>query len=174
MNRLLRICGVFGAASLMSFGGGNAIVPELELQTVHQYGWLSEQQFADIFAIAQVAPGPSTLLVTLLGFRAAGLAGAAAATVAMVLPAGVLVFIIARFWLNTGKARWHAALEHGLAPVGVGLVAASGIVIAHSIDTSLIGWCITGAATAILMLTRVNPLPVVLAGGTVALVVGGV
>jgi len=71
----LRLCLVFGTASLLSFGGGNAIVPQLQLETVGTYGWLTAGQFADSFAIAQAAPGPSTLLVSLLGYDAAGLAG---------------------------------------------------------------------------------------------------
>ena len=94
----LQICLLFGGASLLSIGGGNSVVPEIELQAVGTYHWLTQAQFADLFALAQAAPGPSILIVTLVGYSAAGVMGALLATVAMVLPAGVLVFVFARLW----------------------------------------------------------------------------
>jgi chromate transporter len=174
LSRLPEICLVFGAASLLSSGGGNAIVPELQRQTVDQFAWLTAQQFADCFAIAQIAPGPSTLLVTLLGYQADGLAGALAATVAMVLPAALLAWLVARSWVRTGHARWHIALQHGLAPVGVGLVAASGVIITLGVDRSFGGFALTAAAAAALLATKLNPLAVVGAGGVVGLLAGGI
>ncbi len=168
----LQICAVFGSASLLSVGGGTAIVPQLQRETVLDHGWLTAAQFADNFAIAQVAPGPSTLLVTLLGYRAAGLGGALLATAAMILPAAILVGVVTRMWLRTGHARWHAALEHGIAPIAVGLVAASGVVIAGSVDHTLSHWSLSAVSTAVLVATRINPLYVVLGGGVVGLCVG--
>lgn len=167
-----QICAVFGSASLLSVGGGNAIVPQLQRETVLDHHWLSAAQFADSFAIAQVAPGPSSLLVTLLGYRAAGLPGALLATVAIILPAAILVWVVARLWLRTGHARWHTALERGIAPVAVGLVAASGVVIATSVDHTALHWAVSAAAAAVLGATRINPLFVVLAGGAVGLWAG--
>jgi chromate transporter len=167
-----QICAVFGTASLMSVGGGNAIVPQLQRETVLQHNWLTAGQFADSFAIAQVAPGPSSLLVTLLGYRAAGLGGALLATAAMVLPTAVLVWAVTRLWLRSGHARWHLALERGIAPVAVGLVAASGVVIARSVDHAWPQWALSAAATAVLSATKVNPIYVVLAGGAAGLWLG--
>ena len=167
-----QICATFGAASLLSVGGGNAIVPQLQRETVLDHHWLTAAQFADSFAIAQVAPGPSTLLVTLLGYRAAGLAGALLATAAMLLPAAVLVWIVARVWQRTGQARWHAALEHGMAPIAVGLVAASGITVAASADHSAPQWALSAVAAVVLSATKVNPVYVVLGGGAAGLWMG--
>src|SRR6185312_154976 len=115
-------CVLFGTASLLSIGGGNSVIPEIELKAVHAYGWLTATQFADVFAISQVAPGPSILIVTLVGYRAAGLAGAILATLAMLAPAGFLVWLLARSWHHPRFAPWRHAFEHGLAPVAVGLV----------------------------------------------------
>ena len=53
--------------SLLSIGGGNAIIPQLQRETVPDHHWLTAAQSADSFAVAQVAPGPGTLSVTLLG-----------------------------------------------------------------------------------------------------------
>lgn len=167
-----QICATFGAASLLSVGGGNAVVPQLQRETVLEHHWLTAAQFADSFAIAQVAPGPSSLLVTLLGYRAAGLGGALLATAAMVLPAAALVWAVTRLWLRSGHARWHAALERGIAPVAVGLVAASGVIIATSVDHAAPQWALSAVAAVVLSLTKVNPIYVVLGGGAVGLWIG--
>ncbi|MBV9655447.1 MAG: chromate transporter [Acetobacteraceae bacterium] len=170
---LWQICAVFGAASLLSFGGGNAIVPQLQLQTVVEHQWLTAVQFADSFAIAQVAPGPSVLLVTLLGYHVAGFAGALLATVAMILPAAILVAIMSRVWTIGEHSHWHVAVERGLAPVAIGLIAASGIVIAGTVDHRPIQWVISTAATLLLSLTKLNPVLVVAGGGLLAMAWGG-
>lgn len=162
----LQICLVFGTASLLSIGGGNSVVPEIELQAVANH-WLSRAQFADLFAIAQAAPGPSILIVTLVGYSAAGVLGAVLATVAMVLPAGVLVFICARSWQRAASAPWRVAFEHGMAPIAVGLVAASGIIIARGADQSAAQLALTVLATVIFCTTKVSPVVVVAAAGLV-------
>ncbi len=159
---------IFGTSSLLSFGGGNSIVPELQRQTVAQH-WVTAQQFADNFAIAQVAPGPSSLLVTLLGYRAAGLAGALLATFAMILPAALLVYVTGRLWYRSSGAKWHLALERGLAPIAVGLAATSGVVVARSVDQGGFQLGLSLAAAVLLSVTKVNPALVVLGGGVLAL-----
>ena len=167
-----RICATFGSASLLSIGGGNAIVPQLQRETVLDYHWLTAAQFADNYAIAQVAPGPSTLLVTLLGYRAAGIGGALLATASMLVPAAILVWIVTRVWLRTGHARWHLALERGIAPIAVGLVAASGVIIARSVDHAAPQWALSVVAAVVLSATKINPIYVVLGGGAAGLWIG--
>ncbi len=171
--RLPEIASVFGMASILSFGGANTIVPQLQLATVHEHAWLTAAQFTDCFAIGQVAPGPNTMLVTLIGYQVAGLAGALVATVAMAVPSCLLAWVVTKLWLQNGQARWHVALEHGLAPIGVGLVAAAGLIVARTVDHGALGWGVTIAAAALLAATRLNPLIVVVAGGVAGLVLGG-
>ena len=134
--------------------------------------WLSDLQFVDCFAISQITPGPNTLFATLLGYKAAGLAGAALATVAITLPSAMLMYAVTLLWQRTGKARWHAALEHGLAPLGVGLVTSAAVIVSRGIDHSLGAWSVTLAALAALVATRTNPLLIVLAGGVTGLLIG--
>lgn len=167
-----QICKTFGTASVLSVGGGNAIVPQLQRETVLDYHWLTASQFAETFAIAQVAPGPSTLLVTLLGFRAAGLAGALLATAAMLVPAAGMMWIVTRLWLRSAEARWHVALEKGIAPIAIGLVAAGGVIIALSVDQTVPNWGTSIVAAVVLSLTRVSPILVVLGGGVIGLMTG--
>lgn len=155
----LQLCSVFGITSLMAFGGGNAVIPQFEQQTVSVYHWLTAQQFTDSFAIAQAAPGPSTLIVSLLGYRAGGIWGALIATAAMVVPTGFIVYGIARVWdRGHGDKPIRHALQDGLAPITVGLILAGGLVVARHAETSWVQLAMTFVATIVLCATKLNPL----------------
>ena len=113
MSTYLSIAGLFGMLSLVSIGGGNVVLPEMHLRSVNGQHWLTNTQFADIFSISQAAPGPSILIVTLVGY-AAGLKtggvpgavlGGVIATVAMIVPAASLVYVVTLFWQRAEKSR---------------------------------------------------------------------
>ena len=157
----LHLCLLFGSVSIMSIGGGNSVIPEMHLQSVNLYHWLTGAQFADVFAISQAAPGPSILIVTLIGYKAAGLPGALLATVAMILPAGLIVYAFARSWQGAKEARWRTAFEKGLAPIAVGLILASGVVVSRSADHSIGQYVLTAVATVVFCFTKTNPIIVV-------------
>ena len=76
MNELLRQLGTtFVWLSLLQFGGTNTVVPEMHRQAVDVYHWMDSQTFANLFALAQLAPGPNVMIVSLVGWQVAGLAG---------------------------------------------------------------------------------------------------
>jgi chromate transporter len=148
----------FVVLSLLAFGGANTVVPEMHRSAVEVHRWMSDQDFANLFAIAQAAPGPNALIVTLVGFKAAGIIGALVATAAFCLPAGVLVYAVVGFWDRIEQSRWRAAVQAGLGPVTVGLVAASAFLLIRGADR---GWgfaAITVATAAVSYFTRLNPL----------------
>ena len=155
----------FALLSLLAFGGGNTVLPEMHRQAVEVSGWLTHQQFADLFAIAQAAPGPNILIVTLIGWQVAGLAGALAATAAICPPACTLTFIVARLWDRFRDRPWRAVVQRGLAPVTVGIVAAGAWVVAETVDRSVVALVLTLATAGVALWTRINPLWVLLLGG---------
>jgi chromate transporter len=156
---------LFGSLALVSFGGGNTVLPEMHRQAVAQYGWMTDRQFADCFAISQAAPGPSSLIVSLIGLKAAGIPGAIVAAFAMYMPPAIMTWIASRAWNRSRDAKWRHAVEHGLAPVTVGLIFASGLTIARASDHSWMAWLLTAVATLLLVRTKVNPLLVMAAAG---------
>ncbi len=170
VTRLLQILEVFGATSLLSFGGVNAAVPQLQTDAVDRYAWMSDREFAECFAVAQITPGPTTLFVTILGYHAGGMTGAVAATLAMAAPACILAFFFSQAWRRSEKALWHAVLEKGFGPVGVGLLSASGLILAGAVNHRVSDWLITLGACLALSLTKVNPLVVICIGGFAGLV----
>jgi len=120
--------------------------------------WMSDRDFASLFAIAQAAPGPNAMIATLVGFKAAGIAGALVATIAFCLPAGLLVFVVVRVWDRVQQTRWRAAVQAGLGPVTVGLVAASAFLLVRGADRGIGLAAITLATAGISYFTKFNPL----------------
>jgi chromate transporter len=149
---------VFGPLSLFSIGGGASLLAEIEHQSVAVHHWTTQREFADLFAISRAAPGPGTMLSTLIGWKVAGWSGAFVATVALYLPSCLLAFVAARLWGRWRGSRWHGAIERGLAPIAAGLVLAGGIAVLEAAGGAAI-WTAAAVATIVLLRwPRLNPL----------------
>lgn len=167
VRTLTQILLLFSSLSILSIGGGNTVLPEMHRKTVESYHWLSDKQFADVFALSQAAPGPSILIVTILGYKAAGVTGAILATIAMMLPAAMLVYLVSRVWEKAKDSPFRKAVEKGLAPLTVGLILASGWVMSQAADHDWRAYILTGVCTAIFATTKTNPLILVAAAGLI-------
>lgn len=111
LQTLLTLAVVFVPLSLLSIGGGALLLADMEHQSVAVQGWTTPGEFADLFAISRAAPGPGTMLSALIGWRAAGWAGAITATVALYLPSSLLACGAARLWGRWCGSAWHSAIE---------------------------------------------------------------
>ncbi|GAB4166466.1 MAG: chromate transporter [Terrimicrobiaceae bacterium] len=164
---------LFASLSLLSIGGGNSVLPEMHRKSVGDYGWLSDRQFADIFAISQAAPGPSVLIVSMIGFEAGnrvggpflGILGGLLATLCMIAPAGLLVIFVSAVWAKAKDSPIRHTVESGLAPLTVGLILATSFVMAKASEHDWRGYALTMVCTAIFTFTKANPLAVVAAAG---------
>ena len=163
---LLQIAGVFGLLSLLAFGGGQAVLPDMQRAVVEVHRWVTAREFLDMFAISRTIP-PGSMIVVLIGQKAAGLAGALVAFLAMFGPSSMLAFATARLWHRASRAAWRETLERALAPVSVGLTIASGIAIARSTEHDWLTYAVTAIATLLLTVTRLHPLAVMGAGAAV-------
>lgn len=148
----------FLALSLASIGGANAIIPDMHRHFVELRGWMTGTEFVELVALAQAAPGPNVLIVTLLGWRINGLAGALTATLAICLPSSLLAYTFAHFWQRFRHARWQSVVRDGLAPITVGLVLAGGYVLAQTADRSWSAYAITAATVVVVLVTKLHPL----------------
>ncbi len=175
VNSYLQIAALFGTLSLLSIGGGNAVLPDMHLNAVNGHHWLTNSQFADVFSISQAAPGPSILIVTLVGYAAGlpvggvagGILGGVIATISMVTPAAILVYVLTLFWQKAQKSRLRYAVEKGFAPLTVGLILASSLVMSRAADHDWRAYSLTAICTVIFISTKLNPLIVVLGAGLV-------
>ena len=151
--------------SLTSFGGGPSVFAPLQHQAVDVQRWTDSREFIELFAISRAAPGPGTMLVTLIGWKIAGWTGALVATIAFFLPSSILCYGVARIWKRYRGRHWHAALENGLAPVGVGLIAAGILAIGEMAGNDALLWVVAvAAAAALLYRPTLNPILLLLAG----------
>ncbi len=149
---------LFAVLSLLAVGGANAAIPEMHRVAVDVMHWMNDKQFADMFAISQLSPGPNVIIVALIGYHVEGLVGAAVAITAMCGPTCLLAYFVARTWDRFKDARWRVAVQAGLVPVSLGLIGASAFVLARAADHNVYAALITVATAATAFWTRANPL----------------
>jgi chromate transporter len=155
-SRLLGLVIVFAPLSLFSFGGGQAIIADMQHQTVDIHRWMTGPEFADFFALSRAAPGPSTLIAALIGWKVAGLLGAIVATIAIYIPSSLAVYGAVRWWHASTESPWRGALERGLAPVAVGLVFAGAVAVMQAAQVNGLQIVTTLIAAGLLIFTRVG------------------
>jgi chromate transporter len=105
------------------------------------------------------------LIVTLIGYSVAGVAGGLAATLAMCVPTAVLAYYVSHFLRRSSHSRWPAIMQAALVPLSIGLMGASGLVLALTSDRTWTAVLVTAVSAALAFATRLNPLWLLLAGG---------
>lgn len=171
LNLLLQIARVFALLSLVSIGGANAVLPEIRRQVVVVHGWMSDSAFANIFAISHAAPGPNIIMVSLIGWQLAGLAGLLVATLAIMAPSCMLAFVAGRVIARWSERRWIRLLREGLIPLALGLILASGLSMTRMADHDAITLVISLGTAAFVVVSRRNPLWAIAAGTAANIVV---
>lgn len=170
--------------SLLSISGAITTVPDMHRYLVAEHAWLSEAQFSSSVAIAQAAPGPNVLFVALMGWNvginaggglgagpAAWLLGAAGLSVTMLgimLPSTTLAYFATRWGHRNRGRRDVRAFKQGMAPIVVGLLIATGWVLASGNQGGPAPawhvWLLAGLTTLIVWRTRVHLLWLLAAG----------
>jgi len=157
-NTFLLLAGYFALMSLLAVGGGNAAVPDMHRVSVEVMHWMTDRQFADMFAIAQLTPGPNALIVTLIGYHVAGIPGGLVTTLAMCGPTCVVAFYVSGVWERFKDAPWRAATQAGLTPVSIGLIGATAVVVTHAAAINWVAVAVTVVTAAVTYKMRLNPL----------------
>ena len=152
--------------SSISFGGFPTVLPDVRNFVVATHGWMTDQEFANFFAIAQSIPGPNMILMmSFVGWKVWGFPGAVASAFATSGPPCAMYFAGYRLWDRFRTKPWQRIVSLGLVPVTMGIVISSGIVIARAANTGWRAAALTIAAAAITLATRLNPMWMLLAGG---------
>jgi chromate transporter len=148
----------FCLLSLVAIGGASATLPEMHRQIVEVNGWISSAEFASLYAITQAAPGPNVLIVSLIGWKLAGFAGAVVCTVGMCAPSSVLAFFVGKLWDRYSHSPWRLAIERGLAPITIGLILGSGCLLVRAAGDGWLIYALAGASAVASYFSRLNPL----------------
>lgn len=165
-SELAALFGHFLLLSLLAIGGAITVAPDMHRVLVGQMGLLDDAQFNASIAIAQAAPGPNVLFVAVMGYQAAGLAGAAATMLGIMLPSTTLALAAAK-WGNA-RREWRAirAFKAGMAPLVIALMFATSWILASKAP----GWqsaLLTAAAAILVWRTRIHLLWLIGAGAVV-------
>ncbi len=148
----------FTLLSAVAFGGATALLPEMHRVVVDNHHWLNDATFTHLYAIAQAAPGPNVLVVTLIGWEVGGLPGALATTLAMCLPMSILIYLLIDRWESFAGKRWQKAISIGVAPLSVGLIFSGATLIAQAAALGWAAWLLVGATLMVSLRTRMHPL----------------
>ena len=188
--KLLMLCAAFFRIGLFGFGGGLAMLP-LIYQSVQQFGFMSAEEFSDLLALSQVTPGPIAVnAATYVGLKFAGLAGAGAATLGVILPEFIIMMIVSSFLDRFQENPLVQGAFTGIRPVTIGLIGAAALFVAEDVlvhgpvismklftagagyyDFLAIGIMI--AAILLMMILKMKPIRVMLLMAAVGAVCGG-
>lgn len=162
----LALFGHFLLLSLLAVGGAMTVAPDLNRVLIGKMQLIDESQFSSSIAIAQASPGPNVLFVAVLGYQAAGLAGALTTLTAMMLPSSLLALAAGRWGHARRELIGVRAFKAGMAPVVIALLLATAWLMA----TQTPGYAhlvVTVAAALFAWLTRVHLLVLIGAGATI-------
>ena len=168
-DTLIALAAIFSHLSLLAFGGGNTILPEMQRQVVDVHHWMSASEFTSLFALAQAAPGPNMMVVSLVGWHVAGWSGLLVATLAKFGPSSLVTVLALHAWERFRNRPWRLYVQQGMMPVTAGLVAASAVLIAEASNRTAVQWGITAACAVLAYRTRIHPLWLLAAGALIGL-----
>jgi chromate transporter len=163
----------FVALWFVAIGGPSTILPDIHRYVVEAHQLLTSAQVAEIYTVAQVAPGPNAMYVTLLGWRLAGWAGAAATTVPLLLPAVTLTLFVGHLNQRYPDAPIGRAIRRGMTPITIGLTFASAAILMTAVNHDWRGYLLTLVTVGLILYKPCNPLGL-LAAGALAGIVGAV
>ena len=130
--QLMTLFYVFFKIGLFAFGGGYAMLP-IMYESVQVLGFADIHEFANLLAVAQISPGALGINAAMLvGYNTSGVLGAIVASISVMLPSLIIIFVIARFYDKYKKSRIVEGIVEGIRPVTIGLIAASIIFVGKS------------------------------------------
>ena len=163
----------FLSLSLLAVGGAISTAPDMHRYLVTQQHWLSEAQFSSSIALAQAAPGPNVLFIALFGWQvglnaasasglpiwASALLGVSISMLGTLLPSTILTVSVARWGHRNRERRVVRAFKQGMAPLVVGILLATGVILATNQGNSAVHWplwLLTAVTTLLVWRTRIH------------------
>ena len=167
-----------------TFGGGYAMLPLIQAE-VERHGWMTDAQLVNFVAVSESTPGPFAVNIsTYVGMETGGWAGAACATLGVVLPSFLIILVVARCFVRFRSSRLVQGCLSGLRPAVVGLIAASVISVGATVFFSggvtrqAVGTPAFGAAVGIFLVSlvlvfrKMHPIGVILLSGLLGIGAG--
>jgi chromate transporter len=164
---LLQLLLVFVVLSIFGFGGGNAIIPQMHHDVVDRFHWITSQQFSQYFALARLAPGPTTTMSALIGYAVGGLSGAVVATAGVFVPAMIIATTVGTLYLRLGDHPVRQVVSKAIGPIVMGLVWAGAWTIAKGGIFSPLTAAVAVVIFVLTLQTKINASLMILGAGVV-------
>lgn len=169
LQTVLHLLWTFSQLSVLGFGGGKGIIPQMHADAVDRYHWITSAQFTEFYTIGKLVPGPTTIFAALVGYAATParpLLGAAVATVGMFVPSSLIMISFNAMWDRFQASPWRTIISRGLAPAIVGLVWSSVVTIGRGAPSGAVAYVVTAVVLLLMLRTKIGtPLLILLAGG---------
>ena len=163
----------FFRIGILTFGGGYAMIPLMEKEVITAQSWLTQAEFLNIVAIAEMTPGPIAInAATFVGFQVGGIAGSALATLGVVSPSLTIMIIFSHLLVKLRSSKYGIALQG----VGVGvaaLIAAAVFSLFQPAITNYAEGAIAVAALIVAVKTKISPIAIILASGVIGVILFG-
>lgn len=172
---LLKLFTTFFRIGLFTFGGGYAMVPLIERDVVEKNGWVGKDNFIDLLAVAQSAPGVFAVnMAVFIGYRLRGKRGALAASLGCVLPSVAIILLIALFFRSFRHIEVVNNIFMGIRPVVVALIAVPVFNVARSAKLSWMTAWIPVLSALLIVQFGVSPIYVIIVAGVAGFIYGRV
>lgn len=156
--------------SLMAVGGGLVMIaPDVRDFVVGNKHWLLDEQFTAAYAIAQAAPGPNLLFISLVGWLVAGWFGAIGCTVAVILPSTLLTLFVIRMRARKIRGTLSRAIGDAFTPISIGLLGATAWLFAQASNATWAADAMTMASAFIVLRTKLNPVVLIAVGAVLGI-----
>ncbi|MBV8067295.1 MAG: chromate transporter [Candidatus Eremiobacteraeota bacterium] len=165
---IVHLLWTFSQLSVLGFGGGKGIIPQMHTEAVGRYHWVTSQQFTQFYTIGKLMPGPTTIFAALIGYAATPARpylGAAVATIAMFVPSSAIMVGFDALWDRFQASPWRAIIGRGLTPAIVGLVWSSVVTIGRGAPKGVFAYAIAAVVALLMLRSKIGtPLLILLAG----------
>jgi len=170
MNLYLEIFTTFSKIGTFTIGGGYAMLPLIRKEVVEKKGWLSKEDFLDVLAISQSAPGVFAINISIfVGERLKGFKGGVVAALGSTLPSFVIILLIAMFFSSFKDNEVVNSIFMGIRPAVVALIAVPLIGMSKTINLNRYTSLIPIATLLLIVLLGISPIYLIMAGAILGL-----
>jgi chromate transporter len=168
---LMQMGSTFLRIGALVFGSGYAMLPFIRDSVVHQFRWLTNQQFAVSLALSLITPGPVTIIGVFIGYKVHGVVGALTGMVNMYFPAWAVTTVVAAPYAKAGQARQVREVISGIVAAFIGTLAVVLVKLAHSTLVDAPTVAMAAGAFAVQRFSKIDTVWIVLGGALVSLAV---
>jgi len=166
----------FFKIGLFTFGGGYAMIAQVKEVVVEKHKWLSEEELLEVIAISESTPGPIAInMATYVGYKKKGVKGSALATLGVVLPSFIIIYIISLFLEAFMKNEYVGYAFVGIKCAVAFLIIRAGIGLLKGMEKKVLPICVFSVVLALMVVAKllawsISTILLIVIGGVIGIV----